>query len=227
MKKVLAFLLAVLMLASIGCAWAEETAEEPAEITFQGIPWGSSADDVRELMDKLGVPGWSVNHTKGNGSAGFGREYVLAENGTNIEWNKTSTDSQTYVARQIGYSMPGMTVAGYEADTIYFNFAINGEVAELVSVTFTSVKNYDSETAWNDLVNKLTQVYGAGELLEGASGTEYVTVGGNNTAVTLYYKYGDTVALTYGRTDAIAILDTYFMQIESPEAVDSTDTSGL
>ena len=38
MKKLLALILAVMMLASIGCAWAEGTTEEAVEITFQGIP---------------------------------------------------------------------------------------------------------------------------------------------------------------------------------------------
>ena len=48
MKKILAFLFAVLMLAS--CAYADET----AEITYQGIPWGSSVETVKKWAKDQG-----------------------------------------------------------------------------------------------------------------------------------------------------------------------------
>jgi len=51
----LALLLAVLMLASVGCAWAEETAEEPAGITFQGIPWGSTYEETISYLIACGI----------------------------------------------------------------------------------------------------------------------------------------------------------------------------
>lgn len=40
-KKILALLLARMMLESVGCAWGEETAEEIREIAFQDIPWAA------------------------------------------------------------------------------------------------------------------------------------------------------------------------------------------
>ena len=51
MKKVLAFLLAMMMLASVGCAWAEGMTEELPEITFRDVAFGSTRDEVHALLN--------------------------------------------------------------------------------------------------------------------------------------------------------------------------------
>lgn len=54
MKKLLALIVAAMMLVSVGCAWAESMAEELGEITFQDIPWGSSLEEVESWAKEKG-----------------------------------------------------------------------------------------------------------------------------------------------------------------------------
>ena len=160
MKKVLALMLAVMMLASVGCAWAEETGES---IIWQGIPWGSNVEEVKgylfqsspDLIFKeqaeLLYPVRVLCDT----------EMVRIEY-TERAWKArgdtgiTGTTISTTMAKVAGYTNVGTT--------LYFIYpVVNDEIiADAGSEAFYAARYSfeDGTDIYNDLEAKMTDVYG-------------------------------------------------------------------
>lgn len=223
MKKLLALALAAMMLASIGCAWAEGTTEETVEITFQGIPWGSSAEEVKEWIKKssfLKEP--IVLESTDLGSVFFSQ--YLTEDG---EHDYLQSGLETAKVLRFESSIhPDFKMAGYNLYSVHFVFAYNGDVSKLIAVDIGIECINGAEATFTDLKQKLCTVYGAGNK---DSDDTYLKLGKNNTAVRLEYYasyFGAGCDLIYGDTNARAVLEE--MTISMPQnAVDSTDVSGL
>lgn len=228
MKKVLALLLAVLMLASIGCAWAEGTAEEPAEITFQGIPWGSSLEETAEALIALGlISDQTEMQYVGGGLLPFFNENgpILLGEMSRIEGTLKAEATPVYAIEVQDFS-----VAGYRTTGIAFNFAFDGEQTKLITVYLVlenpgGMLNDDMEA---DLALKITQVYGEGVEAHGMhtyrAGQTFMVMGDDFTGLSgkmLLYATGEGYALAAEASRNIVI---------SPEpTVDPStlDTNGL
>ena len=224
MKKVLALLLAVLMLASIGCACEEETADEPAEITFQDIPWGSSREDVLAWLIQTGVVASEKSCYSGNG-------YDFTLLGNNGDWllyqdRKPYKDvMKMLIPQEINAEYQ---IAGYSIKEMAFGFAYDGNTTKLIAVWFYPVYKNDEagrEATFADLQSKLRIVYGNGDIDDGE---RYLKLGENNTAVELRLMGMGYTELVYGVTNTLEILaECDALAGEEPVTVDSTDTNGL
>ena len=232
MKRILAFLCAVLMLAS--CAYADET----AEITYQGIPWGSSVETVMEWLKNQGFRGihnssGGIYHLDAEGKCTYklmeGMKFVSAQSNTTFQYQ----------------------VAGYDVSQLHFSFDIvDGEPALATVAVIIGVLSIDqTKQVLDDLEQKLIQVYGenecededepaaeesnseadiyaallaiiaASDSASRYSPERYIKHGANNTAVCLTKSTG--VMIVYGKTDA-------FADLEQPAVTASPfDLSGL
>ncbi|MBR5232188.1 MAG: hypothetical protein IKW00_08090 [Clostridia bacterium] len=200
MKRVLAFLLALLMLTA--CAYADET----AEITYQGIPWGSSVETVKKWVKQQGFK--SVLDTSGILTcldAECKHTFKIMEGVKNVI-------AQSDSAFQF-------QAAGYDVRELYFCFDTVGGKPALATVHVTIDPKYDKEQTLDDLEQKLIQVYGENECEPAptqapnsifsysrsgytSSRERYIKRGANNTAVCLSKSYG--MKIVYGKTDAFA-----------------------
>ena len=201
MKRMLALLFAVLMPTS--CAYADET----AEITYQGIPWGSSVETVTKWAKDQGFK--FINDYSGI------LDYLDAE-------GKYTSKYMAGVKDIIADRTPGFDfqVAGYDVDKIYFCFdTVNGKDALATVTVYLDVVDFDFKNrALDDLEQKLIMVYGENECepaqqMSGfigfgfnfSSGDRYIKLGANNTAVCLTSE-SLNVMIVYGKTDAFADL---------------------
>lgn len=238
MKKVLALLLAVLMLASIGCAWAEGTAVEPAEITFQGIPWGSTYEDTVTHLVACGVikdESVIVLHE----TEWF---YVLNEQGEMVQVTK-EIFPDTYnpivlmscnISASYNELNSEFKMGGYAVNKLDFFFINDGTTTQLVSVLALPLPSDTFSDMCLDLVDKLDTVYGKGELTQtrttpGNYRYSYINIGGECSAVYIYNNKDLVFDFMYGTTDALHMLDEAFEKM--PATVDETssanDTNGL
>ena len=221
-------MLAVLMLASIGCAWAEGTAEEPVEepvgITFQDIPWGSSREDVLAWLIQTGVVASEKSCYLGNG-------YDFTLLGNNGDWlmyqdRKPYKDvMKQLIPQEINVEFQ---IAGYSIKEMAFGFAYDGNTTKLIAVWFYPVYENDEagrEAIFADLQSKLRIVYGDGDIDDGE---RYLKLGENNTAVELRLRGMGYTELVYGVTNTLEILaECDSLAGEESITVDSTDTNGL
>lgn len=199
MKRVLAFLFAFLMLTA--CAYADEA----AEITYQGIPWGSSVETMKKWAKDQGFK-VVAEHTSSP-------SYLDAEGKftQSILMMNTSNTGCTIVTAQ---QNSAFQVAGYDVSSLGFCFdTVDGKPA-LATVTVSIDPKYDRAQALDDLKQKLAQVYGENECTTEPKansfmpsyvslGERYFKQGANNTAVCLTYP-GGSVTIVYGKTDAFA-----------------------
>ena len=203
MKRVLAFLFAFLMLTA--CAYADEA----AEITYQGIPWGSSVETVKKWAKDQGFK--------------IVAEYTISPSYLDAEGKFTqgimTTTSDTGCKSVTAQQNSAFQVAGYDVSYLNFCFdTVDGKPA-LATVHVTIDPKYDKEQTLDDLEQKLIQVYGENECepastttiygyssssLRITSNERYIKRGANNTAVCLTNSYG--MKIVYGKTDAFAAL---------------------
>ena len=203
MKRVLAFLFALLMLTA--CAYADET----AEITYQGIPWGSSVETVKKWVEQQGFK--SVLDTSG----------ILTCLDAECKYTFKPMEGVKNIIAQSDSAFQFQT-AGYNVRELYFCFdTVDGKPA-LATVHVAIDPKYDTAQTLDDLEQKLTQVYGENECTSApatssspfgynfsyalrSSGERYIKRGANNTAVCLSNSYG--MKIVYGKTDAFADLE--------------------
>ena len=199
MKRILAFLFAFLMLTA--CAYADEA----AEITYQGIPWGSSVETVKKWAKDQGfkvVAEYMISPPS----------YLNAEGKfTQGLMTITSNTGYTLVTAQ---QNSAFQVAGYDVSNLNFCFdTVDGKSA-LATVMVSIDPKYDTAQSLDDLKQKLAQVYGENECTTEPktnsfmpsyvpTGERYIKQGANNTAVCLTYPIVN-VTIVYGKTDAFA-----------------------
>ena len=220
----------------------------PAEITFRGIPWGTSATEFADLMAKDGV----------NGSARKGDVYSwerrnLAE--CVITYAAMPSDRGfAYRVRPSALAVAGVPVSEVEAWFIYDFDAENvyeePERAQLVHASYEFSDVADRQAMLLLLHEKLCVLYGETPLLHAtdpsSSYTEYldyaVWYGPNDTAVLLYNFYvlkadgtpqtGYTtyLSLHYGKSNSVQLfeaLDAAVAREEMEEAMESASFDGL
>ena len=157
MKKVLAVLMAMLILACAGIALADvDTA-----ITFQGIPWGSSVLDVIDALQDSGIAviqeAWSdldflVLLTDG--------ALLTPESGECFHYNQDakmyevqSKNSKCVSKFEPYYFLqyvPDKTIAGYGIKGIDFSFVQQGDETRLMTVQ-VRLDWQDTKAAYADL----------------------------------------------------------------------------
>lgn len=227
MKKVLTLLLAVMMLASVGLASAEET----KEITFQDIPWGSNAETVwQTIVEKEYI---NLEMTEQNRmlhcSEGTATHLIPHESASKqFMMNVVPDNGEAYKAVQcrIGFNSAEVLqkIAGYEVDSLQFSFAENREETKLLCVQI-ALKAPRIDEVYSDLVSKLSSIYGESKHGD-FGGIMYndVWYGDNNTIVMLYF---DSAYLNvyYGTLDAKNTLEESLTNFSN--GVDNSDTSGL
>lgn len=224
MKKILSLLLAVLMLVSVGGAWAEETTEEaakyPGEITFQDIPWGSSAEEVKKWAKEKGFQKVTNVGPFISAFLDASGKYVKGR----MSYANLNGDDRILFARD----NTSFQIAGYLIDNLAFHFDVQNGKPELCTVVvyFQSpefVSSLDTheqareqgKAILDDLEQKLITVYGEhsvsatdnflsgyASLLASYSGISdgYQKVGAEDTAICLTNDMYGTI-LVYGKTD--------------------------
>lgn len=192
MKKLLALILAVMMLASISCAWAEGTTEEAVEITFQGIPWGSSVEEV-------------VSWVKENG---FSERFISSPFFVaSLDKSGKYTNTSLYLS---GISVKMLTamasssfqIAGYTV-SLEFYFDSRGEKTELGTV-IVSIQDPQTQEILDNLEQELITAYGENalpstDISPNGTGDRYRKVGAADTAVCLTNNPNYGVQLIYGK----------------------------
>ena len=197
MKKMMALLLAAMMLLGmIGTALAYDE-----EITWQGIPWGSSVDDVKSLLIEKGFVNDETEIKLDNG---YNQIFPMDANGGEIGFE--TIDSTMPYAVTISLDQPNITVSGYEVMRICFIFAKTGEDSQLITIGIA----FSEKGIYKELQKKFASAYGKGKTKKGVFGTEFTTViGDNNTAVSLLkasISFNET--LLYGKLDGIELLQS-------------------
>ena len=225
MKKILAIMLTVVF---FGCCVAYADTDE--EILFRDIPWGIGIDEVKNALSDFGL--W--RDVKGCNNAHWSYKdpntRSLTENGYQGGC-KNSNDEEPFEVE--GYPCYILVYCAYGLDD-------NGKVLRdrkssefyMASYNFDT-KNIDTELAYEDFKEKLSELYGAGEETtsnsEGAilvdndtfsfQSTIMLTewIGANNTAVLLRAEWdtktnlGISLVIAYGRTD----YDSQLTEIEN------------
>lgn len=227
MKRIALLLMAVVMLASACCVQAEETAQEAAGITFQGIPWGSSVEEVRAWLVSNHVCNEDVhewlsrNEILDVGTVRLSvEEVVLSNMGIGCilreDGSRTGTPEgmeMMFPAIQFNASElhPDYRVLGVAPKTITFTFRYDGESTGLISVA-VSIERKSS--VFKQLYGDMTDLYGADEtpgnedfetalLLADLSGDWKYRKAGENATMVSYQ--GSTLA--FGKTDVLSLPD--------------------
>ena len=234
MKRVLALLMAVLMLACGGSALADEE----RELTFQGVPWGSSFQETMQSLLDSGLldSGLLVNNRNMSvqeyiDKIGTNADVTYLYSQENKEWDVTISGGE-YVCKFWAYSgvsgdynisVPeDKTIAGYGIDRIEFSFVKQGEDTRLMTVQL-HLDYQDAAAAYEDLRAKLSSVYGEGEHSEAH---KIDTWSGANHSMIFLRHNGSSVELLYGTTDAEEWMKEAEAAIPKQE-IDGTDVSGL
>lgn len=219
MKKIISLLLLVILLLSLSLpalAYDEE-------ITWLGIPWGSSPEEALPILAEKGVIKEEILQYRklNNSNCSFlfpgekewdGPFAPKSFDTKACNWLLTKSDILSQIA-------------GYDVNYISLNYSDDGEQQNLLTIGIDFDTTQQKE-AFEDLSQKLTKVYGECEStvnnpLPAINHRTNIWYGKNNTVVCLIYKYSLTT-LFYSVTNAKEILD------QIPDVtVDANDTFGL
>ena len=221
MKKIISLLLLVVMLLSLSLpalAYDEE-------ITWLGIPWGSSPEEALPILAEKGVIKEEILQYRklNNSNCSFLFPSEEIWDGPFAPKHFDAKACKWYLSKSDILSQ----IAGYDVNNISLNYSDDGEQQNLLTIRITFDTTQQKE-AFEDLSQKLMKVYGECEstvynpipAMDIRTNTWY---GENNTVVCLIYIYSSTT-LFYSVTNAKEILD----QIPDPDVtVDANDTFGL
>lgn len=211
MKKMFSLFLALLFVLT-SCA---ALAEEEAEIRFQGIPWGATAQETLQiLLDDGWITAEDQARMLGNIVSGGASATVNRENGAGAI-SRAMYDDQSAVVLGF-FCSTGKKVAGYEVEMVLLTFAYDGVNTSLVNV-FEWLRYGDRDAAQADLAAKLSIVYGVPASNDSYNGASWI--GANRTSVVL-----TSASLSYGTLDGEAIIKAYGEKAVQPNA---QDVSGL
>ena len=239
MKRLLALVLAAMMLASVTCAWAEGKTEALPEITFRGVPFGANWAEFRNTLDVMKDvypqgfgPGYAyisyrIDDIVLNGYAGFNEDPLAVDtifygNGFDSYFRMTKT-----------------LVAGYElysAAPFFVRPVVEGAIvtdddAAIFYAAYYEFTNCDDDME-ADLNAKLTSLYGTPESITDEQGNNRIIWhGANDTEVILCRcNFGHNIRITYAWLGAEALIDEALAVAAAnlPPAEDiSGNTSGL
>ncbi|MGN0752977.1 MAG: hypothetical protein ACI4ME_00860 [Aristaeellaceae bacterium] len=216
MKKVLALIMAVLMMTSAGIALAEEL----PEIRFRGMAFGATVAEARKTEE--------LSLSKGNDCIYHDFEHLLSGE----TWTREQQDdnSEVYLDADLDY----VDVAGYPC---YFGFAmfyrpvIDGRLCEddeqaiLYGAFYDLYPNSsDMESSADDLKNKLTTLYGKPETQNNLTTWH----GANQVDVIMYVaKNSNHIRLSYLWWGAQEGIDEAFAHVEDDKVDNSQNYNGL
>lgn len=245
MRKILTFLLAFLMISSVACA---------EEITFRGIPWGSSMSKVEESFDS------DMFYT--HDEATVRRWENITEQ---VDWEHLYDYPDGWECLYMGFGEYAMKVAGYDvimSVACRYGIGENNEILKDKSDSVLCSASYtfdviDYVAAYDDLKVKLTSLYGDGiETTDTDEGyywgmntsDEYHTtvkvttwVGENDTEAKLYCSVDDVddpllqndlLVLYYGKTSEDENIERlqkllHVEALSNEQESRNDDTSGL
>lgn len=237
MKKVFVFLLAMMLLTSVACAWAEGTTEELPEINFRDVAFGYTRDEVQSLLD---IKHSNLNPVFKNAydSTPFRMEDVLLNGQWCNDYNPLAEQVIQFGDLFIALALNGITeVAGYPLYTgslLFVRPVVDGKLIEadgesLFYAAFYEFINCD-DAMEADLNTKLSGIYGTPENITDEQGNNLIVwYGANDTEVTLF-RDGSTIRLVYAWRGAETLIDEALAVAEAnlPPAKDvSKDSSGL
>ena len=241
MKKVLAFLLAVMMLAGVSCAWAEGTTEEAVEITFRDIAFGATWGEFRDNIDVL-----KDEYPQGFGSAWEGTPYRVEDIVLYGNYNYNIDTANSPLLKDVifcsngldyYYRVKSLMVAGYQtnASEVFFvrpvvvGSIVTDDDSAIFYAAYYEFGNCD-DAMETDLNTKLSGIYGTPESITDEQGNNLIVwYGANDTEVTLF-RDGTTIRLVYAWRGAEALIDEALAiaKANQPPAKDvSGDSSGL
>lgn len=215
MKKVISLLLLVVML--LGLSLPALAYDE--EITWLGIPWGSSPEEALPILAEKGVIKEEIlQYRKLDYSyCSFLFPGEIERDGPFAPKSFDTKACKWYLWETEIISQ----IAGYDVNYISLNYSDDGEQQNLLTIGIAFDTKQKKE-AFEDLTQKLTKIYGECEStvynpLDFRTNTWY---GKNNTVVCLIGDYD--LNLFYSVTNAKEILD------QIPDVtVDANDTFGL
>lgn len=196
MKRLAVFFLALVLTTFVSFS---ATAEVGEEITFRGIPWGANVQEFKDAME-----GVRLRQTQ-----------PLWENYW-ATWNIPGSINGTNTDYQVGFHLiadePNFKVAGYDIQYFYAYFFYgetedgkidrSNEAARFHMAIYT-FRFENVESAYADLKEKLTTLYGEGEqenkesiLWKGANSTEMRLIWSNDENND--YNY---ISIRYGKAD--------------------------
>ena len=210
MKKIAAFLLAMMLALGLTTAFAEEEAKE---IVWQDIPWGISYQETVKLLIEKKIIDSPENLKMGDyyqlSMMGIWANFLL-ENGE-VDFYIFSPkylNSGIIVATNYSYDL-SFTYGGYPVRSITLTFSPDDQ---LMSIAIAPKDfNYD------DLTKKLTTVYGEPSIQD-----PFVILGGNQTAISFDFN---TESFVYGKTTWNEILSE--PETETQAISDNVDLGGL
>ncbi len=250
MKKMLCLVFSLMMLLT-----GSALAEEEKEITFQGVPWGSSVVDSYKILFEKGLfskaydaysrnkiikldPKWlQVDH-------GRTVRYLTAEDGVVIAY--ASEDYKQALAHlgtnhQSGYSANGIggkgvdaKIAGYQVKQFDLWYAYHGNNTELVSVVLMLIVD-DVDEAYSDLTAKLTTLYGEPESHSSTQNsstttllnTELVSIDYPSDAITSLLSENTVSEDTIPSDMSVNTVSSFYIPTFSSEAITMLNTSTI
>ena len=195
MKRIVAFLLSMLLLVPIA------SADTDKEIVFHGIPWGIGLDELSTQLKQRDIP---TNGIETGADMHFWDYQFLSVTEDHV-------DSTGFYMYFVDYD-DTVKIAGYPVRSMYFyshygvtdgkiSLDANDSEYYLVNISFAASDEMVAGI-YSDILNKLTKLYGSST--ESAPGryTQAVWYGANDTAVMLYRSSGEYqyVCLIYGKT---------------------------
>ncbi len=245
MKKFTGLVLALIMLCSTASA---------EEILFRGIPWGTNVLDVLSSLELIDADGVDKNSGVDVHKLVHVYESDVEEFGSQRLIGYSSFEDCGYICTPVIAS--DMVVAEYKVAWLELQFLF-GITDEKVSCKKSDSEFYsgkyefrpdDYVSAYEDLVGKLTWLYGEPVVEETVENDSYFTKhrhekyarwdGANDTSVLLYVKYytDDTnkyqyeLSIEYAKTDIedrIAFIEQFFAQKERDIKYNDVNTEGL
>lgn len=160
MKKVFALLLTLVLLLTSGAAFAGDEYAEP--ILFRGAAWGSSFQEVVKVLPE----GVKMYDPKTSEYWYPMSDMMYDESG----WGNQLKGELGCYAYAKSSSLKGVKVAGYEVEDLYLYFIFTPDSnGKLVKDDFSRTAFYygyyklepkDPDAVFDDLVNKLSSIYG-------------------------------------------------------------------
>ena len=192
MKKILAVILSVFLIVG----WTCNVFAAKAEITFQGIAWGSSMEEVKTLLNDL-YGEYESQESQGSGS------YLLGQDG------KYASDWAIYEASTVTLLIKpkDIELLGYPLANILFVFAQDGDKTQLITIALRPQAPDLSGASFDKMVGVFVDdcISQYGKPKKNSS-SQFILLGGENTAI---YMYKDTdYFIWYGKTDAIPLLES-------------------
>lgn len=208
------------LLVSLGLAEAKADEAETGEVeetsdgyTFQGIPWGSSPEEVQDILVENGIIGQDTNLYVNDQ-----RSFCMP--GPDTPNKDTAWDSVVWWPCNTFDGVGGMssihgdetlkTIGGFEVNNISFGFLYtikDEQIVQEMHLDSVVICFVDSEMAFNGLNSSLESAYGTHKKQESLGTFAYdsktlIWEGENNTAILLTVIGDDTVTLSYVKTDA-------------------------